>query len=298
MRPAVSVVIPSFNQGKFLQRTVESVLSQQVPDLELAVIDGASTDESVDVLRAMSRTDRRVRWISEPDRGQAHAVNKGFVRTAGEVIGWLNSDDIYYPGAIAAVLKHFRDNPDVDVVYGEGDHIDETDRILDRYPTEYWVPEHLWDRDFLSQPSVFFRRRVVDQCGGLDESLHFALDYEYWLRICRCGMKFAYIPRVLSGTRLHAEAKTVRDRMRIHSEINDMLKSKLGRVPNSWLMNYAFVAADDRMGKMRLLRKLAMLPLALHASWKWNRTLAPSIVGHWAESVGQSAGRALGRRAA
>lgn len=298
MRPSVSVVIPSFNQGKYVRRAVESVLSQQIPDLELVVIDGASTDETLDVLRSLSRADRRVRWISEPDRGQAHAVNKGIIRTAGEVIGWLNSDDIYYPGALSAVLRHFHENPDADVVYGEGDHIDEDDRILDRYPTQPWDADLLREFDFLSQPSVFFHRRVVDQCGGLDEGLHYSLDYEYWLRLCRCGMKFSYIPRVLSGTRLHAAAKTVRHRVKIHAEINDMLKSKFGRVPANWLMNYAFVAADDRVGKLRLIRKLAMLPLALHASWKWNRSLGPGVVGRWAASVGQSAGRALRRRAA
>lgn len=299
MTPLVSVVIPSYQQGSFLGRTLESVLSQDVSGIEVFVVDGGSTDQTRQVLEDAARGEPRLRWVSEPDRGQAHAVNKGIQATTGRVVGWLNSDDVYYPGALRAVVDFLDKNPDVEVVYGEGDHIDEADCFVARYPTEPWSVDRLKQIDFLSQPSVFFRRSVVDRCGFLDESLQFAMDYEYWLRLARAGVRFAYTPRVLSGTRLHADAKTVRSKLKIHTEVNDMLRAKLGYVPDPWLVSYAIVAAGGTTRASRAVRRLATLPIAVGAAWRWNGRCTAGLVGRWASSLGGSALRFFrGARAA
>ena len=300
MTPRISVVMPSYNQGPFITRAIESVLDQGIDDLEMIVMDGGSTDETVDILKRFVRKDSRIRFISEKDRGQAHAVNKGISQTTGQVIGWLNSDDLFYPDALPAVLKFFDSHPAIDVVYGDGDHIDVNDRILRRHPTELWDKTRLEETVFLSQPSTFFRRSVVQRCGLLDESLHYSLDYEYWIRLSQAGMSFAYLPRVLSGTRMHDGAKTIDRRLAMHTEVNDMLKSRLGHVPDSWLLNYAFVAAgaDTHLRLSTPLRALAILPVAAHASIRWNGTLKGSSILEWAQGIGEKASRAWERKRA
>jgi glycosyltransferase involved in cell wall biosynthesis len=154
---SVSIITPSYNQGRYLERTIRSVLEQRRP-FEYLVMDGGSSDESVEILQRYSA---ELQWVSEADRGQADAVNKGLARATGEIIGWLNSDDIFYPGAVAAAADFLMRRPDVDVVYGNGNHIDEHDRVIEPYPTEDWDFERLKERCFLCQPAVFFRRRLV-----------------------------------------------------------------------------------------------------------------------------------------
>ena len=236
MALSLSIVTPSYNQGPFLERTLRSVLTQDQPANEYIVMDGGSVDDSVAVLR---QHEPRVRWISERDRGQAHAVNKGIGATASSVIGWLNSDDCYRPGAFARVQDFLTRHPDVDVVYGAADFIDEHDRPLRPYPTASWKPRRLRRYCYLCQPAVFFRRRVVDRCGLLDESLQYCMDYEYWLRLADHGCRFAYLPVPLAASRLYTTNKTFGCRRKVHQEINDMLARKYGGVPGSWLVNYS-----------------------------------------------------------
>jgi glycosyltransferase involved in cell wall biosynthesis len=259
----VTVVTPSFNQGRFIGRTLASVASQSGADIEHLVMDGASTDETLALLR---QTSSPVRWQSEPDRGQAHAVNKGLHAGSGEIIGWLNSDDIYYPGAIAQVVAYFAANPQDDVVYGMADHIDLDDHAFERYPTQPWNLERLKQYCFICQPALFLRRRVVERYGYLDESLHYCMDYEYWMRLGCAGARFGYIEHKLAGSRLYAENKTLASRLPVHAEINGMLKEKLGRVPARWLVNYAFASAQSRGSH----GGLAILGEALRAARRWN----------------------------
>jgi glycosyltransferase involved in cell wall biosynthesis len=272
----VSVVTPSFNQGRFIGRTLESVAIQTGAEIEHVVFDGGSTDDTIEVLR---RFGKAVRWVSERDKGQADAVNKGIRATDGEIIGWLNSDDIYYPGAIARVVAFLDAQPNVDVVYGMANHIDLSDQAFEDYPSEAWNFARLRETCFICQPAAFFRRRVVEHHGLLDEKLHFCMDYEYWLRLAKAGVNFAYLEHKLAGSRLYAENKTMGSRLKVHAEINDMQKSLFGRVPDRWLWNYAHAAIDDRVDRNASPRwfALRMLIATIKAAFHWNGRISPEM---------------------
>ncbi len=285
MPPSVSVITPSYNQGRFLERTIQSVLSQQFSgSLEYLVMDGGSTDGTVAILQ---QCDSRVQWVSEKDRGQADAVNKGLGKATGDVIGWLNSDDVYYPGAIAAACEALDSHPEVDVVYGDANHIDEHDGILEPYPTEPWNFDRLLETCYLCQPAVFFRKRVLDRCGPLNPELHFCLDYEYWIRLAAAGVKFLWLRRVLAGSRLHAETKTCGFRIRFHTEINDMLRRYVPRVPDPWLFSYAHAVLDEKgISRSDGLRfPLLVSAHSLRAALRWNHAISRQMTkttGSWA----------------
>lgn len=234
----VSIITPSFNQDEFIERTIQSVISQRSDeyDLEYVVMDGNSSDKTVEILKHYS--DQLV-WKSEPDNGQSHAVNKGIKMTAGEVIGWLNSDDVYCADAIKIVCQFFKEHPEVDVVYGDAYLIDRDDKILGFYATEPWKIERLKVRCFISQPAAFFRRRVVQRYGLLDESLQFCMDYGYWLRLGLKGAEFAYLPEVLASARIYQETKSSRCCVETSFESINMVKKELGYVPSAWLVNYS-----------------------------------------------------------
>jgi len=291
MTYSVSVVTPSFNQGRFIERTIRSVLSQPVGDLEYFVVDGGSSDETVDVLKQF---EPRLRWVSEKDRGQGDAVNKGLREVHGEVVGWLNSDDIYYPDAIPAVCEFFASHPEVDLLYGDANHIDEQDGIIEAYPTEPWDLRRLTEACFICQPAVFFRRRVFEKFGVLDAQLRYSMDYEYWIRLGQRGAKFGWLRRVLAGSRLHSETKTLGSRVAVHREINTMLCEHLGRTPDRWLFNYAHAVLDEKgISRTRARRfAISVSAVSLYAAARWNRRISPGMlqtVRHW---IGGSAPQA------
>ena len=203
--PVVSIVTPSFNQGAFIRQTIDSVLAQDYPHVDYRVVDGGSTDDTVSVLKSYGN---RLQWVSEKDRGQTHAINKGMAQAQGEIRSYLNSDDLLHPGAVSRVVKHFREHPVCDLVYGRDALIDAEGRYLGMYATAEYSFEALVDCCCISQPAAFWRKRLTDRIGPFDESLTLVMDYEYWLRADRAGGKIEHIPDVLAHTRMHRQTKT------------------------------------------------------------------------------------------
>ena len=294
---SVSAITPAYNQGAYIERTVRSVLTQDVPGLEYVIVDGGSLDGTLDVLR---RYAGRLRWVSEPDRGPAHAVNKGLGATTGAVVGWLNSDDVWEAGAVRAACDFLDAHPEVDVVYGDARYVDADDRPVEPYHTEPWDLGRFLDACYIAQPAAFFRRRVVDRHGGLDERLRYCLDYEYWLRLALGGARFAYLPRLLAGYRLHPATVTVGLRLALHREVNDMLREKLGRVPDQWLFNYAHELAYARgFSRDRRVRFATALAVgAVYASARWNHRISSGVLTFAVRRVGGNARLALRQWAA
>lgn len=286
----VSIITPSFNQGQFIERTLQSVALQRetMPadvTLEHVVFDGGSTDSTVDVLRQFKP---HVTWISEKDNGQTHAVNKGLSATDGEIIGWLNSDDVYYSGAVARVIAFFNAHPQVDVVYGMADHIDLNDIPFETYPSEPWNFERLKDCCFICQPALFFRRKVLERCGVLDESLMYCMDYEFWIRLGKQGVRFAYLEEKLAGSRLYQDNKTLGARIAVHHEINSMFKRHFALVPERWIMNYAHavVERDVERDKQPYRFMMRLMKESIIASYRWNGQVYPMLKStffHWSK---------------
>lgn len=225
--PLVSIVTPSYNQGKFIEETIQSLLSQDYPNTEYIVMDGGSTDGTIEILK---RYEGEIKWFSEKDRGQAHAVNKGWAMAKGEILGWVNSDDMLLPGAIRAVVDYLSVNSNVSIVYGKAHYIDEYGNIISQYPTQRFDADLLQEICFICQPALFMRRGVMDRVGMLNESLNYCMDYDYWIRASRI-FKFGYIEEYLAALRLHRGAKTVRDTIKALRELIRMMRNHYDIVP-------------------------------------------------------------------
>jgi GT2 family glycosyltransferase len=205
--PTISVVTPSYQQGRFLDRTLYSVVSQKYPALEYIVQDGASTDGTLAVLGRFGPL--LTSWSSEPDSGQAEAINRGFAQTSGEVMAWLNSDDLLLPGSLAYVARYFAEHPDVDVVYGNRLMIDHTDGQVGAWVLPAHSDVALTLADYVPQETLFWRRRIWEKAGAfVDPSFGYALDWELLLRFRDAGAKMVRLPRFLGAFRIHAAQKT------------------------------------------------------------------------------------------
>jgi glycosyltransferase involved in cell wall biosynthesis len=205
--PTISIVTPSYGQGHFLERTLYSVVNQNYPALEYVVQDGGSTDESTDILRQYEGS--LLRWASEPDDGQGDAINRGFAHTSGEIMAYLNSDDLLLPGALAYVARYFTTHPDVDVVYGNRMMIDENDGHIGSLVLPRHDDEELALLDFVPQETLFWRRSAWEAAGGqIDASLRFAIDWDLLLRMRDSGAKMVRLPRFLGAFRVHEDQKT------------------------------------------------------------------------------------------
>lgn len=233
--PTVTIVTPSLNQGRFIRDTIESVLGQDYPALEYLVRDGGSGDETLDVLESYGS---RLTWVSEHDRGQAAAINAGWRRGTGTILAYLNSDDVYLPGAVTTAVALLQEHPEAMAAYGEGHLIDEAGTVVGRYPTEAFSMARLAETCLICQPTVFLRREIVERVGYLDQSLRYGLDYDLWIRVGRMA-RFVRTPRYLAATRMHPGTKTVGERVAAHEEILDIVGRSFGHVPPSWLYAHA-----------------------------------------------------------
>jgi glycosyltransferase involved in cell wall biosynthesis len=259
--PVISIVTPSFNQGCYLEQTIRSVLDQNYPSLEYAVQDGGSRDESVEVIDRFR--DRLVHAESRRDKGQANAINLGFAHARqGEIMAYLNSDDLLLPGALNYVAAFFEANPDVDVVYGHRVIIDTRGQEIGRWI----IPAHsdnmlLW-ADYVPQETLFWRRRIWDAAGGkIDESFQFALDWDLLLRFRDAGAKFVRLPRFLGAFRVHEAQKTSADlaekgvpemerlRMRMHGRETDLYDIR--RNMNGYMLRHAWLNFLYQIGLYR-----------------------------------------------
>ncbi|MBE0696775.1 MAG: glycosyltransferase [Anaerolineaceae bacterium] len=204
--PLVTVITPSFNQADFLEETIQSVLSQDYPNLEYFIFDGGSTDGSVDIIQKYSH--RLAGWVSEKDKGQAEAINKGFARAAGSVVAWINSDDYYLPGAISAAVAALEASPTAALVFGDVVSVDAASKIFNVMTYGPWGLDELLQFNIIGQPGVFMRRAALERAGYLDSSYHFMLDHHLWLRIAQQA-PLIYVPQRWAAARYHAAAKNV-----------------------------------------------------------------------------------------
>jgi glycosyltransferase involved in cell wall biosynthesis len=206
-QPLVSIVTPSYNQARFLESAIQSVLAQDYPAIEYIVIDGGSSDDSVEIIKKYA--DRLAHWVSEPDKGQTDAINKGFSKANGEILAWLNSDDTYEPYAVAEALTFLQGHPNVGMVYGDANFIDRQGRVIGRFPAAQTNYRRL-RRGYvhIPQQAAFWRASLWEQVGPLDPSFTFAMDYDLWVRLARIT-ELRYHPRVWANFRLHGDSKTI-----------------------------------------------------------------------------------------
>lgn len=229
--PKISIVTPSFRQGGYIERTIKSVLDQKYPNLEYFVQDGGSQDDTVAVLKryegALSG------WVSEKDSGQSQAINLGFAHTSGDIMAWLNSDDLLLPGALAVVIDYFNKHPEVDVIYGNRLLINENDLEIGRWILPGHDENVLSWADYIPQETMFWRRSIWNKVGGqIDESFRFAMDWDLLVRFREAGAKFAHIPVFLGAFRIHEQQKTSAAISEIgYQEMNRIRERLLGRVP-------------------------------------------------------------------
>lgn len=232
--PLVSIVTPSFNMAGLIEETIRSVLEQDYPNVEYIVVDGGSSDGTLDILK---RYEGRLRYVSEPDRGQTDAINKGFALTRGPIFAFLNADDTFLPGAVTSGVQAFTEHPDAGVVYGDAWFIDEKGERLGRYPVEPYEAGKLARRCFICQPAAFIRRDVYASSGMLDPERHCALDYDLWIRISRRYSMYKF-DQIVANSRIHAGSKTVYQMGPAMLATIELLQRHYGYVPFNWLYGY------------------------------------------------------------
>lgn len=279
--PLVSIITPSFNQAAFLEQTICSVLEQDYPNLEYWVIDGGSTDGSLEIIQDYAH--RLSGWISEKDHGQADAINKGLRRISGEVVAWLNSDDLYRSGAISAAAAALQQNPKAGLVFSDVESIDETGTPFNLMHYANWGLQNLMTFHIMGQASVFMRRSVLDQVGYLDLSYHYLLDHQLWLRMGLVS-DFHYVPGAIwAAARIHPGAKNVAQTTQFGEEAYRLVAWMeqepafqpyfIGKHNQVW-------AGAHRLNGFYLLD--AGLPKkALKAYWQGLRQYPPAVLPDW-----------------
>jgi glycosyltransferase involved in cell wall biosynthesis len=236
--PLVSIITPSFNQGKFIRETIESVLAQDYPHIEHIVVDGRSTDNTLEILHGYRHLGKRFRFVSEPDRGQSHAINKGLAMAKGEIIGWLNSDDTYHPGAVRRAVEALIQHPEWAMVHGRAYNVDEYHQVINSYPVQPANRNVLFEGCYVSQPAAFIRKPVFEEMGGVDETLHHCMDYDLWIRIS-LQHSIGFIDEYLANSRLHPACKSMTQWVTVGiPEVLRTLLQHYGAVSNPMMIHF------------------------------------------------------------
>jgi glycosyltransferase involved in cell wall biosynthesis len=261
--PKISIITPSFNQGAFIEEALLSVKEQNYPYVEHIVVDGASTDCTVKTLRYYGETPgwEHLNWISEPDHGQTDALNKGFRKATGTIVGWLNTDDRYRPGCFATIAQEFAEHKEADVVYGDYTWIDERgdvtrirreiefDRFILCYHRVLYIPT----------PSSFFRIRIFEEGNLLDPGLEYSMDYEFFLRLASKAYRFHHVPSLLADFRWHAESKSTaysRRQVAENSAITVMYSPVLQKVQGTLYQGITLAGLRAAAAGLRYSKKL------------------------------------------
>jgi glycosyltransferase involved in cell wall biosynthesis len=282
-RPTVSIVTPSFNMGKFIQETIESVLAQEYPHIEYLVMDGGSTDETLAILRQF---EGKLRYTSAKDGGQANAINRGFAESSGEIFAFLNADDTYLPGAVGTAVRHLRANPSVGAVYGEAYYTDEDGTVTERYPTGPFDYQRLNRNCYICQPAAFMMRDAFSAVGGMNESLHYALDYDLWIRMAKV-YPLLKVDDYLATSRMHSANKTLGSRRQVYMEILSLAKAHYGYVPFDWVVGYASYLMRRGSGAIeRPPAKPSAYLLSLLLGCYYNRSQRWRYAKEWAAQLG------------
>ena len=248
--PNISVVTPSFNAAAYLEDAILSVKRQERVEVEHIVVDGASADETVRLLQRQTH----VRWISEPDRGQSDAINKGFLMATGDLVGWLNADDDYLPGALEAIARAAGEHPEADVIHGDCIFVDPSGRIVRSKVEHDFDPQVLlYFGCYIPSTSTFFRRRLIEQGLLLDCDYRVAMDFEFFVRLARLGCRFQYVPQFIAAFRWHQDNVSLRNVQRRTEERREVQRAATGYERPAWQLETLRYWARAR----RLARKTA-----------------------------------------
>ncbi len=225
--PKVTILTPSYNQGQFLEATIQSVLAQDYPNIEYFIVDGGSKDNSVEIIQKYASKING--WVSEKDGGHADALNKGFARATGDILAWINSDDTYYPGAIREAVTFLQANPQVGMVYADANLIDNAGQQVGRFSAKQTsYRQMLRGSVHIPQATTFFRADLWRKLGPLDLSLFFAFDYDLWVKIAKVS-EVRYLPRLWADFRMHEAGKSVKDDDRCYPDMVRVYEREMGK---------------------------------------------------------------------
>jgi glycosyltransferase involved in cell wall biosynthesis len=264
--------------ARYLRQTIDSVLSQDYPCIEYIVVDGGSTDETLDILNGYGHL---LHYFTGRDKGPSDAAHRGFLEAKGEIFAWLNADDTYLPGAVRIGAEYLLKHPDIDVVYGEGYWIDEHGTVMRRYPTRPFDPKILERDCFICQPTAFIRASSYKRCG-LNPDLNQPFDYDLWIRMAKQGFRFASIPKYLANSRMHLGSKSIYERDAVFHSSMQLLKQHYGYIPFPWVFGYTAYCMDGRDQffnplQPSLPKYVASLPMGL----RLNPTKPFRFLGEW-----------------